>query len=503
MSEDNQIFRDLEIFQTNSGKTAGSVLDAIKTKTIAGKEFMRNKLTNAIKNLYDESKNVLKPTNHLLDWETLSATEHNIRLMDSFDDKTEEFYSNVYLGGKLSFLNSFTWFMTTMIFYTKWILPTLSILVPIILVIIIPIAFLSGWFNLDMLPIRYKDMIESLFSDQLRVWMSKDTSEFSWFTRLVYICGTAFVYGSAAWTQIVASYKISHVCVDIREQIMNFCKYTKAAGYYSKEIYNIIPELETFDFVRASIGQITVIFWRLRCNIDKIKEMMKKIGQADCETTIYNLLENRKICQAKFSKSTLKIKNVYHPTLEQKCVYNNISFTTGKPIIITGPNKGGKSTILKSIGINLLFSHVFGIAFGTNAIIPRISHLETYINMYDINGMHSLFETEVERYCSFIKTKEDKGINVLLVDEIFHSTNPIDGLTASEIILDKICTPKTMAIITTHYKELTKKGKAMSVESIKENNKIKYTYKLKEGINEESSVFDILSNYGLKKPIRL
>lgn len=497
MSE--QILRDLEIFQTNSGAVADSVMDAFPTKTVAGKEFMRNKLNDSLANLYEASKAPPKPSKHLLDWDTLAATESGIAQMYSDKttdaDKIEEFYSTVYVSGKLGFLNRFSWFMSTMLFYLRWMLPTISILIPLVLVIVLPLVFLSGWFSLDALPARYKDLVQSLFSDQLNMWTSSDNSELSWLTRAVYIAGTAFIYGSAAWTQIVASQKITHVCADIREQITQVCKYVKAAGYFAKELYDAIPELE-FGMVEASTGQIATIFWRLRQNVDIIRNVVRRVGQADCETTLYNMIQARAVCRVKFSKSILKIRKSYHPTLK-KCVHNDILMAAGKPVIITGPNKGGKSTILKSIGINLLFSHIFGVAFGKVAMVPRISRLETYINMYDTNGRHSLFESEVAKYRSFINQPPSHGISVLLVDEIFHSTNPTDGAIASEIVLDKLCSSTTLAIITTHYKELAKKGIAMCIESEKVADKLKYTYKLKNGVNEASSVFDVLETAGL------
>jgi DNA mismatch repair ATPase MutS len=175
-----------------------------------------------------------------------------------------------------------------------------------------------------------------------------------------------------------------------------------------------------------------------------------------------------------------------------------------KHAVLTGPNRGGKSTLLKSIGIAVLMSHTVGIVFAKEASVPRFANIITALAPQDVVGKLSLFEAEIEF------AKEVKGLlgpkTFLMMDEIFHGTNAHDGVEASQVFLDDIYTTKNkdlFSIVSTHYMNLPERYAQVqhlcmeASVSPTDPDRLVYTYKVSPGVNRFSSVREILQERGL------
>jgi dsDNA-specific endonuclease/ATPase MutS2 len=66
-------------------------------------------------------------------------------------------------------------------------------------------------------------------------------------------------------------------------------------------------------------------------------------------------------------------------------------------MIITGPNASGKTTILKSTLINIIFTQQFGCGFYEFADVAPFNHIHCYLNIPDTSGRDSLFQAEARR----------------------------------------------------------------------------------------------------------
>ena len=119
----------------------------------------------------------------------------------------------------------------------------------------------------------------------------------------------------------------------------------------------------------------------------------------------------------------------------------------------------------------------------------------------------SLFEAEIE----FAKQVRDlSGSTFLMMDEIFHGTNAHDGVEASQVFLDELYDTPMYSVVSTHYMDLPKryggtKVQTLCMEASQGPESLVYTYRLKEGVNQFSSVREILRERGLllKKQTRL
>jgi energy-coupling factor transporter ATP-binding protein EcfA2 len=127
-------------------------------------------------------------------------------------------------------------------------------------------------------------------------------------------------------------------------------------------------------------------------------------------------------------------------------------------VLLTGPNRGGKSTLLKSIGSAILMAQTVGIVFAKSATLPVFQNVITALSPQDVVGKLSLFEAEIE-FAKDVKARlaDSKGPTFLMMDEIFHGTNAHDGVEASQVFLDQlynVAAKDVFSVVSTHYMDL-------------------------------------------------
>jgi energy-coupling factor transporter ATP-binding protein EcfA2 len=142
------------------------------------------------------------------------------------------------------------------------------------------------------------------------------------------------------------------------------------------------------------------------------------------------LLIKKKIHKCKFRKNT-KMEGMYYlPHINDTPVLNSIDLSQN--IMITGPNAAGKTTILKSTLINIIFTQQFGCGFYESAKLSPFKHIHCYLNIPDTSGRDSLFQAEARR-CKeildiIIENKKDS--HFCAFDELYSVTIPgIDPYT--------------------------------------------------------------------------
>ena len=206
-------------------------------------------------------------------------------------------------------------------------------------------------------------------------------------------------------------------------------------------------------------------------------------------------------------KPIININKIWNPYIDDKPVLNDISI---KNIILTGPNAAGKSTFIKSVAINIILSQTIGIASCKYIKLTPFKILDTYLQIPDIKGNSSLFEAEMMRSKEYInKIKENEDLSFIIMDEIFSSTNYIEGFSGAYAILDKISKyDKSLFITTTHYNKLTKlPNTSKNITNYKfdvikdSSNNITFNYILKKGICNQYIALDLLKQNNFDEDI--
>jgi DNA mismatch repair ATPase MutS len=141
------------------------------------------------------------------------------------------------------------------------------------------------------------------------------------------------------------------------------------------------------------------------------------------------------------------------------------------------------------------------------------SLIRSHIEIPDKEGYESLFEAEINRFSELmidIERNEKLKLNSFIaVDEIFNSTNYIEGVSASYSVCGEISKKKKLnSIVTTHYNYLTNlqkstKGKFKNYRVVinKKGEDIEFKYKIKKGISNDFIALDLLNKREFNKEI--
>ena len=260
----------------------------------------------------------------------------------------------------------------------------------------------------------------------------------------------------------------------------------------------------------SNIGYTMVEYYKLYNDIDKKELLCYSFGlNAYFEhiTLIQCKINNKTINKCKFKKKHTKFVKSFNPILnKQDAIKNTVSIKKNK--LITGPNAAGKTTLLKSILFNIIFSQQIGFGFYKSGNVKLYRYLHCYINIPDTSGRDSLFQAEARRCKEILTLIENNKENnhFCIFDELYSGTNPIEAVATSYSYLKYINEFKNVNFtITTHYYDLCKKLKDdvdnNHMEIIKDNDNIKYTYKIKKGMSEIKGGVSVLKN--LNFPIKL
>jgi DNA mismatch repair protein MutS len=273
---------------------------------------------------------------------------------------------------------------------------------------------------------------------------------------------------------------------------------------YLKEIQDELCSINPFS---NSISKFNELGYLLKCYHeifanDKYEKALKYSvgfeGYVDNLLGLHNNLILGNVSFATFSteKSVCNFKKQYYPPLiNQSPVKNNCSFE--KNMIISSPNKSGKTTILKTTTINIIFSQQVGAGFFETAEIMPYTHIHSYLNIPDTSGRDSLFQAESRR-CKEIIDIIIKDNNPLkyrhfcIFDELYSGTNPQEASQSGYAFLKYLSSFNNVNfILTTHYFSICKKFiKSSGIQNYKmvvnvlDNGEFEYTYKIKKGISK-------------------
>ena len=199
-------------------------------------------------------------------------------------------------------------------------------------------------------------------------------------------------------------------------------------------------------------------------------------------------------------KSCLFQDQYYPPYCDSVHVKNDCSLKNN--MIITGPNASGKTTLLKTTTLNIIFSQQIGYGFYKSCVLNPYDYIHSYLNIPDTSERDSLFQAESRRCKDIIDSIRDKpeARHYCIFDELYSGTNPKEAANSAKAFLKYLSKHENVDfILTTHYVSICKKlEKLKCVKNYmmdvveKEDGEFEYTYKMKRGISKVKGAFLIL-----------
>ncbi|WP_242347757.1 MutS-related protein [Mucispirillum schaedleri] len=204
------------------------------------------------------------------------------------------------------------------------------------------------------------------------------------------------------------------------------------------------------------------------------------------------------------SSTIIKAENMSHPLIDSlKRVGNNIEINkTHKFLIITGANMAGKSTFIRSIGVNLILASMGAPVCASSFEFSSVDIFSSMRTSDKLMDSSSYFHAELQRL-KLLKEKAEKSEKMLvLLDEILKGTNSQDKLQGSKLVLLKFIKLNITGILATHDTALG----SLSEEYIEnfenyffdfdvdEIGEMHFDYKLKKGVSNNMNASILLKN---------
>ena len=537
---DSNAYDDLEIF-TGIDEINNSIFNSINyTKTLSGKNLFRNILNSPTTNINTlkthqkilktllKNKQLFEQIEEKLD--KVSQLEENILwILKEKSPEEQKILDSVYFNNKfLKVFNNQEQVLTVYSLFKIVFAPIYGLLSPV-LFLILPYLYLYFFTKVKFdFKTYFKIFKMSFFGDfnipgmgggSSKTGMTKYLSMIVSF--VIYVQNIINSFGVAKDNNTIIN--ILHKKInDTNELTKLVCELKTLTKDLHKfeEIKHCFPNInnelfETQPTLISNKGKILMCYNSIQKR-EQYTDLLNDIAVIDYYNSIVKLIkEHKNICFPNYLENECPVvnaKQLWHPYLSEP-VSNDILIGKKNPknMLITGPNAGGKSTFIKSLAISVIFSQTVGIAFCNSFEITPFSLINTYLNIPDCKGKESLFEAEMHRARDHIRKLEETNkdeFSFIVMDEIFNSTNPEEGISGAYAIGEKLASyENSVSVITTHFSYLTNLENDKQFKNYKipisrdDDDNIIYPYKIKQGVSNQYIALELLRNKGFNNDL--
>ena len=535
----DNIKSDLELLKTKEIETKSAYNHLFNPTTGVGNimlESWGDKFTNN-KQFLTDSQKIIKKYNIEQDSDIVNKTAKDWYEIKNIED-IEEKYQYIEWD-RLKWLN-YNPFLLQILSVLNITSPILQLMTPV-LMLILPFFFLKLMGKTITME-NYIHILKQVISKHQIGQVLTSFSDASIKTKLYGLLMLGF-YLYSIYQNVISCYHFyinAYYIVDKIQSLKHYLKYTrnnmekyylmtkdysshqnfsKDLDEYKIRIDDFIEELEmlpekTKSFKTVKIfGLIMKYFYKLHYDEDINNIVCYSLGFNGYIDTLCGLkdnITNNKVNSIKFSKKNkCSFNDIYHPSLKNNSpIKNNVNLD--KSIILTGPNAAGKTTLLKSAIINIIFTQQTGFGFYKKGVLNPYKFIHSYINIPDSCSRDSLFQSEARR-CKHILDIIDKNKNdrhFCVFDELYSGTNPYEAVSNAYGYLHHLIKNKNVKIIlTTHYIKLcklfrkNKNIKNYNMETFINNHISKNTYKVVPGYSKTKGGIAVLKSLGYPENI--
>jgi DNA mismatch repair ATPase MutS len=177
---------------------------------------------------------------------------------------------------------------------------------------------------------------------------------------------------------------------------------------------------------------------------------------------------------------------------------------TAKIALITGSNMAGKSTFLRSLGVNIILAQMGAPVCAESLVLSPVQLISSMRIADNLAENTSTFYAELKKLKTIIEAVNRKEPLFILLDEILRGTNSLDRHTGSKALLRQLIKEKAVAVIATHDVELAllQESFPQSIQNYHfdvqvEGEELYFDYKLKEGVCTNLNASILMKKIGL------
>jgi hypothetical protein len=302
-------------------------------------------------------------------------------------------------------------------------------------------------------------------------------------------------------------------------ELQNNVRKPVSASKIFLQLKNLVEQFEYRQNILVGFFLNSVLLWDIRCvyrlwnwhnqHHQKLADWMEVIAETDAIISLANFANNHpefifpEIHEGGF---TFQTKEMGHPLLRKnKRVCNDIEINGwSKVMIITGANMAGKSTFLRTVGVNLILARTGAPVCAEKMIFTPI---EIYTNMRTTDSLlkdESYFFAELKRIKGVLDWLQKGERIFVILDEMLKGTNSVDKLNGSKELLRKLVQYKSVSLIATHDLKLSEMEDEFPQQVFNkcfeiriENDDLVFDYKLSDGVTKTMNATFLMKKMGI------
>ncbi|WP_315044562.1 MutS-related protein [Capnocytophaga sputigena] len=237
-----------------------------------------------------------------------------------------------------------------------------------------------------------------------------------------------------------------------------------------------------------------------------IEEWLQSVGEIEVLCSFANFSYNHPdfVYPTLNNKYEIDFEAVGHPLIpSEHRISNDITLNNQAFILLTGSNMSGKSTFLRTLGVNMLLTLVGLPVCARKANVHPLRLLVSMRLADSLSDGKSYFFAEINRIQQIVKTLEDERCFVLL-DEVLRGTNSEDKQHGTIKIVERLLSLQALGVLATHDIEVCNLSEQYPqqlqnkcFESIIENGELTFDYKLRDGVCKNKNATFLMKKLGI------
>lgn len=318
-------------------------------------------------------------------------------------------------------------------------------------------------------------------------------------------------------------------CLDEFPAAQTICEFFEDTLKNHAQLLHLIDVLRTPSFKGEpsffrNQGRILLAFRLFYQVKEKLEPVLLALAEIDAHLSIarlYKEYQNERVhfCFVEYKKEppvTVLMKHFWNPFIDKNVVVANDLALQGpdqRNMVITGPNAGGKSTLIKAIAINLILAQSLCIAACDSLVLTPFYAIGTYLNVVDNLAVgNSLFKAQVlraQQMVDLVEKTPPNSLSFIALDEMFNGTSAKESKVIAYSVAKHIGSfTNNICVLATHFPLLTKLAQpdndgpfanykvSVEVSGNVDQQGIYYPFKLEKGVSNQHIALDILKEEG-------